>query len=131
MDAVQWLELKVGLLLKSNNSNQKQCLPIAMAVFTHCNGHALNLSASDMIKQCSSMKDCFNTGYELVEHSKYSPKTETILICLKEEIGSYAPSLRTLCPTRWRVHANSLDSALENDRELESLWDELVLLTQK
>ena len=79
-----------------------------------------------MIKQRSSMKDCLDTVYELVKHIKYSPKTETMLTRLKEEIGSYAPSLHTLCPTRWTVCTNSLDTVLENYRELE-----LVFLTQK
>lgn len=84
------------------------------AVFTHCYGHALNLGVSDTIKQSIIMKDCLDTCYELVKLIKFSPKRDAMLCCLKEEIGSDAPSIRTLCPTRWTVRAQSLASIIAN-----------------
>lgn len=92
------------------------------AVFTHCYGHALNLSVSDTIKQCNIMKDCLDTSYELVKLIKFSPKREAMLCQLKEEIGSDAPLIRTMCPTRWTVRAESLASIMTNYNELQELW---------
>ena len=78
------------------------------AVFTHCYGHALNLAVNDTITKVPKMKDCLDTCYEIVKLIKFSPKREAMLSQLKEEMGSDAPGVRTLCPTRWTVRAESL-----------------------
>ena len=70
------------------------------AVFTHCYGHSLNVRVSDTIKHLPAMKDCLETSFELVKLIKFSPKQEAMLCELKEEIGSDASSMHTLCPTR-------------------------------
>lgn len=57
------------------------------AVFTHCYGHSLNLSVSDTIKHLPAMKDCLDTSIELVKLIKFSPKRETMLRELKEELA--------------------------------------------
>ena len=98
-------------------------------VFTHCYGHALNLGVSDAIKRSIIMKDCLDTCYELVKLIKFSPKRDAMLIRLKEEIGSDAPSIRTLCPTRWTVRAQSLASIIANYKELQQLWEEALMAT--
>lgn len=99
------------------------------AVFTHCYGHALNLGVSDTVKKSIIMKDCLDTCYELVKLIKFSPKREAILTRLKEEIGSDAPSIRTLCPTRWTVRAESLASIVANYKDLQGLWEEALMVT--
>lgn len=66
------------------------------AVFTHCYGHALNLSVDDTIWQSSVMKDCFDTCFKLVKLVKFSPKKEAMLNLIKKERDSDAQSLRTL-----------------------------------
>ena len=43
---------------------------------------------------------------------------------IKEETGSDAPSIRTSCPTRWTVQAESLASIMVNYQELQQLWKE-------
>ena len=58
------------------------------------------------------MKDCLDTCYEIVKLIKFSPKREVMLSQHKEKMGSDAPGIRTLCPTRWTVHAESLYSIL-------------------
>ena len=83
------------------------------AVFTHRYGHALNLSVSDTIKQSPAMKDCLDTSFELVKLIKFSPKPE-VMLCELKEVGSYASSVHTLCPTRWTVCAVCLASILAN-----------------
>ena len=75
------------------------------AVLTYCYGHALNLAVNDTITKVPKMKD---TCYEIVKLIKFSPKREAMLSQLKEEMGSDAPDVRTLCPTRWTVRAGSL-----------------------
>ena len=42
---------------------------------------------------------------------------------LKEEIGSDVPGVRTLCPTRWTVSANSLASIIANYENIQLLWE--------
>lgn len=93
------------------------------AVFTHCCGHSLNLGVSDTVKKSIIMKDCLDTCYELVKLIKFSPEREALLTHLKEESGSDAPSIRTLCPTRWTVRAKSLASIVANYKDLQRLWE--------
>ena len=92
------------------------------AVFNHCYGHALNLGISDTIKQSQVMKDCLDTCYELVKLVKFSLKLETMLCELKEETGSNAPAVRTLCPTRGTVCAESFTNIIANYDSIQLLW---------
>ena len=101
----------------------------SQAVFTHCYGHALNLSVNDTIKQSPAMKDCLDTCFELVKLIKFSPKREAMLRELKEEIGSDAPGVRTLCPTGWTVCADSLASIVANYDNIQLLWENAVRAT--
>ena len=96
------------------------------AVFTHCYGHAFNLAVSDTIKQSTLMRDCLDTCYEVVKLIKFSPKREAMLRDLKEESGSDAPSVRSLCPTRWTVRADSLASIIANYDDIKLLWETAV-----
>ena len=98
-------------------------------MFTHCYGHALSLGISDTIKRSSAMKDCLDTCWELVKLIKFSPKREAMLSKLKEEIGSDAPGVRTLCPTRWTVRAQSLASIVANYDNIQQLWETAVCAT--
>ena len=99
------------------------------AVFTHCYGHALNLGVSDTIKRSLAMKDCLDTCFELVKLIKFSPKREAMLREMKEEIGSDVPGVRTLCPTRWTVRADSLASIVANYDNIQLLWETAVRAT--
>lgn len=93
------------------------------AVFTHCYGHALNLGVSDTIKHSTAMKDCLDTCFEVIKLIKFSPKREAMLRTLKEERGSDAPGVRTMCPTRWTVRADSLASVIANYNNIQELWE--------
>ena len=42
---------------------------------------------------------------------------------LKEESGSDAPGVRTMCPTRWTIHADSLASVIANYSNIQELWE--------
>ena len=37
------------------------------AIFTHCYGHALNLTASDTIRQSKVIKDALDTTHEIIK----------------------------------------------------------------
>ncbi len=52
-----------------------------------------------------------------------------MLNLIKEEVGSDSPSIRTLCPTRWTVCANSLSSVLANYEHIQTLWEEALSAT--
>ena len=96
------------------------------AVFTHCYGHALNLAVADTIKGLPALKDCLDTSFEIIKLVKFSPKREAMLHDMKEQDGSCDPGLRTLCPTRWTVRAEALDSILQNYEALQKLWEAAV-----
>ena len=75
------------------------------------------------------MKDCLDTSWELVKLIKFSPKREAMLRELKEQTGSDAPGVRTLCPTRWTVRAGSLASIVANYDNIQLLWETAVCAT--
>ena len=58
--------------------------------------------------------------YELVQLIKFSPKRQALFDHLRKEVAVQtggevlAPSLRTLCPTRWTVRGGSIESVLRN-----------------
>lgn len=101
------------------------------AIYTHCYGHALNLAAGDTLKQCKLLKDALETTREITKLIKYSPRREEIFERVKEEISSGTTSgIRVLCPTRWTVRANSLDSVLSNYESLLQTWEEAVTIVR-
>ena len=48
------------------------------ALFTHCYGHALNLAASDVLKQSKMMSDALDLTHEITKLTKCSPCREGI-----------------------------------------------------
>ena len=99
------------------------------AVFLHCYRHALNLAVSDTIKQSRPIKDCLDTCYQIIKLIKFSPKREAMLRDVKEETGNDASGVRTLCPTRWTVRAESLASIIANYESIQSLWEVTIPAT--
>lgn len=77
------------------------------------------------------MRDCLDTCFELVKLIKFSPKREAMLRELKEQNGDddNTPSIRTLCPTRWTVRANSLASIIANYNCIQDLWEKALVST--
>ncbi|XP_045210891.2 uncharacterized protein LOC123562315 [Mercenaria mercenaria] len=55
---------------------------------------------------------------------KFSPKRDSLFERLKQELAPETPGFRTLCPTRWTVRANSLQSVVDNYEVLQDLWEE-------
>ena len=94
------------------------------AVYTHCYGHALNLSVGDTVKQCRVMRFALGTVYEISKLIKKSPKKDTSFQKLKQELAPDTPGFRVICPTRWTVRAASLQSVLDNYEVLLGVWTE-------
>lgn len=70
------------------------------ALYVHCNGHALNLAVQDGIKSLPFMRDALDTTYEITKLIKRSPKRESLLNTIKNNVKSSSGGIRTLCPTR-------------------------------
>ena len=96
------------------------------AVYTHCYGHSLNLACADTIKTCKLLKDALDTTHEITKLIKKSPRRNAIFDRIRGEMASDAPGIRVLCPTRWTVRAEALQSILENYEVLMELWEESV-----
>ena len=96
------------------------------AIFSHCYGHALNLGVGDTIKQCQLMKSSLEVVAEISKLIKKSPKRDSIFQKLKSDLAPDTPSFRVLCPTRWTVHAASLQSVLDNYEVLLGVWNDAL-----
>ena len=96
------------------------------AVFTHCYGHALNLACVDTMKASKILKDSFDISYEITKLVKFSSKREVLFETLTKELAPGNPGLRVLCPTRWTVRANSLNSIIVNYAVLQGMFEESV-----
>ena len=69
----------------------------------HFESHALNVTASGMLKQGAVFNDAMPTSHEDIKLIKYSPKKEDIFRRIKENIpgDSGRIGVRTMCHTRW------------------------------
>lgn len=100
-------------------SDEENC-----AVFLHCYGHALNLAVGDSVRNSKLLKDALEITFEVSKLVKYSPKRDVMFEKLKDKLAPDTPGFRVLCPTRWTVRANSLQSVLDNYSVLQELWEE-------
>ncbi len=94
------------------------------AIFLHCYGHALNLAASDAIKQSKVLRDVLDTTAEISNLLKYSPRRDALFENIKAQTAPSVPGFRTLCPIRWTVKASSLESVINNYEVFQDLWEE-------
>ena len=81
------------------------------ALYTHCYEHALNLACADTIKQCRIVKNGLETTHEITKLVKCSPKRDSRLETIRKNTSDEAFSyIQRLCPTRWTVCADSMQS---------------------
>lgn len=105
----------------------KQILDIEnRAVFTHCYGHALNLAVGDAVKGSKLMKDALDITQEICKLVKQSPRRNALLDEIQKDNLQTSPGIRVLCPTRWTVRADALNSILQNYDNLQKLWSESI-----
>ena len=96
------------------------------AIYTHCYGHALNLSCSDAIQGCKVMQNALDTTRQITQLVKGSTKRDTVFRHIKENLTPDAPGIRVLCPTRWTVRAEAFQSVLLNMESLTQLCEETI-----
>ena len=113
---------KAGVATQIKAINSK-CL------YTHCYGHALNLSVKDACTKIQCLKDTFDTAKEICKLVKKSPQRETYLRKLRIQSGNKEKSVHAFCPTRWTVRGATLASIIDNHNELMSLWEHSLSIT--
>ena len=94
------------------------------ALYLHCYGHSLNLAVADTLKEVKPMSNTLEHCLEICRLLKFSPRREAIFSKLKSQITPHVPSVRSLCPTRWTVHAASLESIRQNYPTFFATWEE-------
>eukprot|EP00112_Aurelia_sp_Birch-Aquarium-sp1_P015994 Seg3588.3 transcript_id=Seg3588.3/GoldUCD/mRNA.D3Y31 product="Zinc finger MYM-type protein 1" protein_id=Seg3588.3/GoldUCD/D3Y31 len=92
-------------------------------LYTHCYGHALNLAVGDSIKSVECLKGVFEVVREICKLIKKSPKRNTKLDDMRKKSKNDSKGIHAICPIRWTVHGEALDSILNNYIELMNLWD--------
>ena len=111
---------KTGVQARIKNDQPK-------ALFNNCHGHLINLACADSIKQSKVISDALDTALEITKLVKKSPNRDTKLEKIRrasvDETERPSPNIRMLCPTRWTVKADALDSILKNYDQLMELWD--------
>ena len=97
------------------------------ALYTHCYGHALNLACSDTIKNIPLMRDALDNTREISKLIRNSPRRGDRFQKLKATLTDATPTgIRTLCPTRWTVKADALESVIENYDTLQKVFQECL-----
>ena len=117
-------------MLGKNSGTAQQILALQPKAFvTHCHAHSLSLSVKSVVKDCKLLSDTMSTARELVILIKYSPKRETILGAVKDNIEEQSSNkencagILKLCPTRWTVTAACYDRILLNYASLFKAWE--------
>ena len=72
------------------------------------------------------MSDAQDNCQEISDLFKYSQKRDALFRKITAEIAPEPIGFRILCPTRWRVRRNCLQSIYENYEVLRTLWDECL-----
>ena len=98
------------------------------ALFTHCCGHSLNLATNDAIKKCKTIKNALDITHEITKLVKYSPRRESLFRHIKGQLAPDTPGVRVLCPTRWTVRADSMESTMKNYTVLYELLEQAAAI---
>ena len=70
------------------------------------------------------MKNALDTAHEIIKLVNISPRREAMLQNIKRHMQKDSPGIRVLCPTRWTVRAQALQSIIANHNILQELWHE-------
>ena len=102
------------------------------AVLTHYYGHALNLAVVDSMKQSKVCRDALDIAYKISKLLRFSPKRHAAFDQIRvenlaeEDTGTKAVGIRAMCPTRWTVRGDAIESIIEHYDTLSQLWDECL-----
>ena len=70
------------------------------------------------------MRNSLGTLYEIINLIKKSPRRDAVFQNIKQRIQDQSPGIRAICPTRWTVRTEALQSVLTNYYVPQQLWDE-------
>ena len=70
------------------------------------------------------MRNSLDTCYEITKLIKLSPRRDAIFQRLKDQFPEQSPGIRILCPTRWTIRAQTLNSIISNYQILLDVWEE-------
>ena len=70
------------------------------------------------------LKSSLETTFEITKLLKYSPRRKNLFNDIKEEMEPGSPGIRSLCPTRWTVRADAMQSIIKNYKILQELWEQ-------
>ena len=104
-------------------SQHKLKISIKKCFFTRCYGHALNLAVKDVCNVVKCLKDTFDSAREICKLVTKSPQRDTHLKQIRIERGNEDSNVHSFCPTRWTMHGQTLQSILDNYKELIKLWE--------
>ena len=76
------------------------------------------------------MKSTLDTTHEITKLVKYSPRMESLFNVIKDDIVPGNIGIRTLCPTRWTVKADTMKSIVNNYSVLQELWEQAISDTE-
>ena len=100
------------------------------AIYTHCYGHSLDLVISDTAKRCDCINNALSIMHEITKLIKKSPQREACFLHLNETLCPGTPAICVLCPTRWTIQAESLQSVIDNYTALLETWQESLQATK-
>ena len=116
-------------MLGKNSGVAKQICDIQPRAHpTHCHAHSLNLCVKDMTVNSKVMEDALDIAREIVLLIKFSPKQESILSNIKENLEmeddeyEQPAGIAKLSKTRWTVRAICFERILKNYDEIMELW---------
>lgn len=72
------------------------------------------------------ISEALDTVLELSKTFKYSTKKKSMLLQLKSELATDSPGVKPLCPTRWTVRAESLQSVIYSYVVIVSVLEEIM-----
>ena len=84
------------------------------AIKVHCLAHCLNLCLQSVSRKCQPIRNALDVTMELSKLILYSPKRYRIFQQCKQELSPEGTGLRPLCPTRWTVRTEALNSLIRN-----------------
>ena len=133
-DTVHHLNLSLSLCRAQcydGASNMKRVATVIQkleprALYLHCYGYSLNLAVADTLKSIKYISDALDVALEICKLLKYSPRRDAIFCKLHQELTPQAPRVQNLCPTRWTVHALSLESIRVNYSAKLTLFEPLA-----
>ena len=84
------------------------------SIKVHCFAHCLNLCLQDAARKCQPVRNALDVTMELSKLILYSPNRPLVFQSCKQTVSPEGTGLRPLCPTRWKVRTEAINTVLKN-----------------